>query len=140
MLGSLGAIGLSTTLWGLIPSFPFALAAVFVSGTLGPFFGSLSSSLHGRLVPSNLQGRVNSIRYLIGGGLQPFGAFAGGAIAEHYGVPVLFVIAGVLPMLCASAAFLLPGLKTLDGDLSVLEATHRRTDVEVPLQGVVAKL
>lgn len=140
MLGSLGAIGLSTTLWGLIPSFPFALAAVFANGALGPFFGSLSSSLHGRLVPSNLQGRVNSIRFLIGGGLQPFGAFAGSAIAEHYGVPVLFVIAGLLPMLCASAAFLLPGLKMLDGDLSVLEATHRRTDVGGSTQGVVAKL
>lgn len=77
MLGSLGAIGLSTALWGLIPSFPFALAAVFAAGVLGPFFGSLSSSLHGRLVPGNLQGRVNSIRFLIGGSLQPFGAFAG---------------------------------------------------------------
>lgn len=76
MLGSLGTIGLVTTLWGLFPSFSFALAAVFATGTIGPFFGSLSSSLHGRLVPSNLQGRVNSIRFLIGGGLQPFGAFA----------------------------------------------------------------
>jgi MFS family permease len=138
MLGSLGTIGLVTSLWGLIPSFPFALIAVFATGTLGPFFGSLSSSLHGRLVPSNLQGRVNSIRFLIGGALQPFGAFAGGAIAEHYGVPVLFVIAGLLPMLCASAALLLPGLKALDGDLSTLEATHRRSVLEVP-QGVAAK-
>ncbi len=138
MLGSLGAIGLSTALWGLIP-FPFALAAVFANGALGPFFGSLSSSLHGRLVPSNLQGRVNSIRFLIGGGLQPFGAFAGGAIAEHYGVPVLFAIAGLLPMLCASAAFLLPRLKTLDGDLSVLEATHRQAAAELPPQGVAAE-
>lgn len=139
MLSSLGTIGLVTTLWGLFPSFSFALAAVFATGTLGPFFGSLSSSLHGRLVPSHLQGRVNSIRFLIGGGLQPFGAFAGGAIAQHYGVPALFIIAGLLPMLCASAALLLPGLKALDGDLSILEATHRRPVVEVPSQGVVAE-
>jgi len=90
-------------------------------------------------VPSNLQGRVNSIRFLIGGGLQPFGAFAGGAIAEHYGVPVLFAIAGLLPMLCASAAFLLPRLKILDGDLSVLEATHRQAAAELPPQGVAAE-
>lgn len=63
MLGSLGTIGLVTTLWGLFPSFSFALAAVFATGTIAPFFGSLSSSLHGRLVPGNLQGRVNSIRF-----------------------------------------------------------------------------
>ncbi|MDH6431407.1 hypothetical protein BSK62_22505 [Paenibacillus odorifer] len=139
MLGSLGTIGLVTTLWGLFPSFSFALAAVFATGTIGPFFGSLSSSLHGRLVPSNLQGRVNSIRFLIGGGLQPFGAFTGGAIAELYGVPTLFVIAGLLPMLCASAALLLPGLKTLDGDLSTLEATHRRPVVQSSSQSVVTE-
>ncbi|MOA21263.1 hypothetical protein D3C78_1417480 [compost metagenome] len=54
-------------------------------------------------------------------------------------MPVLFVIAGLLPMLCASAALLLPGLKALDGDLSILEATHRRPVVEVPSQGVVAE-
>ncbi|MEK3738877.1 MFS transporter [Paenibacillus sp. FSL H7-0941] len=139
MLGSLGTIGLVTTLWGLFPSFSFALAAVFATGTIAPFFGSLSSSLHGRLVPGNLQGRVNSIRFLIGGGLQPFGAFAGAAIAELYGVPALFVIAGLLPLLCASAALLLPGLKTLDGDLSTLEATHRQPVVEGSSQSVVTE-
>ncbi|MEK4037118.1 MFS transporter [Paenibacillus sp. FSL F4-0122] len=139
MLGSLGTIGLVTTLWGLFPSFSFALAAVFATGTIAPFFGSLSSSLHGRLVPGNLQGRVNSIRFLIGGGLQPFGAFAGAAIAELYGVPALFVIAGLLPLLCASAALLLPGLKTLDGDLSTLEATHKQPDAGVPPHKVVAE-
>ncbi|MEK4488868.1 MFS transporter [Paenibacillus sp. FSL L8-0493] len=139
MLGSLGTIGLVTTLWGLFPSFSFALAAVFATGTIAPFFGSLSSSLHGRLVPGNLQGRVNSIRFLIGGGLQPFGAFAGAAIAELYGVPALFVIAGLLPLLCAIAALLLPGLKTLDGDLSTLEATHRRPVVEGSSQSVVTE-
>ncbi|MEK4103231.1 MFS transporter [Paenibacillus sp. FSL R10-2791] len=139
MLGSLGTIGLVTTLWGLFPSFSFALAAVFATGTIAPFFGSLSSSLHGRLVPGNLQGRVNSIRFLIGGGLQPFGAFAGAAIAELYGVPALFVIAGLLPLLCAIAALLLPGLKTLDGDLSTLEATHKQPDAGVPPHKVVAE-
>ncbi|OKP86537.1 hypothetical protein A3844_13445 [Paenibacillus helianthi] len=126
MLGSLGTIGIITSIWGLIPSFPFALAAVFVSGLLAPFFSSLSSSLHGRLVPGNLQGRVNSIRFLIGGSLTPFGAFAGGAIAEAYGVPALFIAAGLLPALCAGAALLLPGLRMLDGDLSALEARQRQ--------------
>ncbi|MHA6532339.1 MFS transporter [Paenibacillus sp. BAC0078] len=127
MLGSLGTIGVITSIWGLIPSFPFALAAVFVSGALGPFFGSLSSSLHGRLVPASLQGRVNSIRFLIGGSLQPFGAFIGGAVAEAYGVPALFLAAGLLPALCAAAALLLPGLRMLDGDLAALEARHLKS-------------
>ncbi|MCE3198492.1 MFS transporter [Paenibacillus sonchi] len=124
MLGSLGTIGIITSIWGLVPSIPFALAAVFVSGALGPFFGSLSSSLHGRLVPGNLQGRVNSIRFLIGGSLTPLGAFAGGAIAEAYGISALFLAAGLLPAIFAGTALFLPGLRMLDGDLSMLEARH----------------
>lgn len=123
MLGSLSGIGLFTALWGLIPMFPFALCAAFACGCMGPFFGSLSSSLHGTLVPAEMQGRVNSIRFLIGGALQPFGAFAGGAIAELYGLPALFIAAGLLPILCAAAALRLRGLKRLNGDLAGLAAS-----------------
>lgn len=125
MLGSLIGIGLVTALWGLIPSYPFALAAAFTAGVFAPFFGSLSSALHGQLVPASHQGRVNSIRFLIGGGLQPLGAFAGGAAAEFYGVPALFVAAGLLPMICAGLAALLPGLKALNGDLTPFAAGAR---------------
>ncbi|AIQ66679.1 MFS transporter [Paenibacillus graminis] len=140
MLGSLGTIGVITSIWGLVPSFPFALAAVFVSGALGPFFGSLSSSLHGRLVPGNLQGRVNSIRFLIGGSLTPLGAFAGGAIAEAYGISALFLAAGLLPAVFAGTALLLPGLRMLDGDLSMLEARHlQNSRPPAVAPGVLAK-
>ncbi len=126
MLGSLGGMGIIIALWGLIPSYPFALTAVFTAGVLGPFFGSLSSSLHGRLVPGNLQGRVNSIRFLIGGSLQPIGAFASGAVAEAYGVSTLFLAAGLLPAVCAGLATLLPVLRPLDGVLSALPAETRQ--------------
>ncbi|QUL55447.1 MFS transporter [Paenibacillus tritici] len=125
MLGSLGLSGIITMLWGFIPSYSFALFAVFAAGLMGPFFSSLSSSLHGRLVPGHLQGRVNSVRFLIGGSLSPLGALAGGAVAELYGVSVLLLTAGILPALYAGVALRLPGLKTLDGDLSVLEQTTR---------------
>ncbi|NQX49602.1 MFS transporter [Paenibacillus tritici] len=125
MLGSLGLSGIITMLWGFIPSYSFALFAVFAAGLMGPFFSSLSSSLHGRLVPGHLQGRVNSVRFLIGGSLSPLGALAGGAVAELYGISVLLLAAGILPALYAGVALRLPGLKTLDGDLSVLEETTR---------------
>ncbi|WNS41795.1 MFS transporter [Paenibacillus sp. MMS20-IR301] len=121
MLGSLVLSGLVTVLWSFIPSYAFALFAVFAAGLLGPFFSSLSSSLHGQLVPGPLQGRVNSLRFLIGGSLQPLGALAGGAVAELYGVPVLLLAAGMLPVLFSGAALRLPRMKLLDGDLSALE-------------------
>ncbi|WP_164848773.1 MFS transporter [Paenibacillus sp. DCT19] len=121
MLCSLAAIGLCNALLGLFPSYPFALIALCIAGLAGPFFGSLSSSLHGTLVPSSMQGRVNSIRFLIGGGLQPIGAFAGAAVAERYGLSSLFVSLGLLPFICSIAAAFLPNLKHLNGDLSDLQ-------------------
>lgn len=120
MLCSLAVIGLFNALLGLFPSYPFALIALCAAGAAGPFFGSLSSSLHGTLVPSCLQGRVNSIRFLIGGGLQPVGAFAGAAVAEVYGLPFLFLSLGLLPFICSIAALFLPNLKNLNGDLDTL--------------------
>jgi len=66
------------------------------------------------------KGRVNSIRFLIGGGLQPVGAFAGAAIAETYGLSFLFLSLGLLPILCSAAVSFLPKLKNLDGNLSEL--------------------
>jgi len=122
MLGSLAISSLCISLLGLAPSFPIALAALFISGAAGPFFGSLSSSLHGRLVPGHLQGRVNSIRFLIGGSLVPLGAIAGSAIAQFHGLTFLFVTAGLLPLLASGILLLLPGLKKLNGDLSTLES------------------
>lgn len=134
MLGTLGLSGIVTMLWGFIPSYPFALCAVFAAGSLGPFFGSLSSSLHGRLVPGHLQGRVNSVRFLIGGSLSPLGALAGGAVAELYGVPVLMLAAGILPAMYAGIALCMPSLKALDGDLSELEQKTRKSR-EIGLKG-----
>ncbi|MFC3749294.1 MFS transporter [Paenibacillus sp. GCM10012306] len=124
MLSSLMVIGLATTLIGFASSYPLVLAALFTSGVAAPFFGSLSSSLHGRLVPSHLQGRVNSIRFLIGGSLQPIGAMGGAAIAHAYGLPILFLSAGLIPILCSGVAMLLPVLNGINGDLSDLEAKH----------------
>ncbi|MEF2967962.1 MFS transporter [Paenibacillus sp. M1] len=121
MLCSLAAIGLFNIIPGVIPNYYVALAAFFAAGAAGPFFGSLSSSLHGKLVPAHLQGRVNSIRFLIGGSLAPVGAFAGGLLAELYGVPVLFVSAGLLTLVCSCIALLIPGLKALNGSLAELE-------------------
>ncbi|MFE4712937.1 MFS transporter [Paenibacillus sp. NPDC056722] len=126
MLSSLMVIGLSTTLIGFASSYPLVLAAQFITGVAAPFFGSLSSSLHGRLVPSHLQGRVNSIRFLIGGSLQPVGAMGGAAIAHAYGLPILFLAAGLIPILCSGVAMLLPVLKGINGDLSDLEAKQRQ--------------
>lgn len=126
MISSLAAMGFFNMILGLVHSYPIALAALFAVGVSGPFFGALSSSLHGKLVPGHLQGRVNAIRFLIGGSLQPVGAFVGSAVAERYSVQMLFLVAGLLPVLSSFTALYMPGLKTLNGDLSELEARSQQ--------------
>lgn len=118
MISSLAAMGFFNMILGLVHSYPIALAALFAAGASGPFFGALSSSLHGKLVPGHLQGRVNAIRFLIGGSLQPVGAFVGSAVAERYSVQMLFLVAGIIPILSSFASLFFSSLKTLNGDLS----------------------
>lgn len=126
MISSLAAMGFFNMILGLVHSYPIALAVLFAAGASGPFFGALSSSLHGKLVPGHLQGRVNAIRFLIGGSLQPVGAFVGSAVAERYGVQMLFLVAGLLPVLSSLTALNMPGIKTLNGDLSEIEARSQQ--------------
>ncbi|ASA25376.1 MFS transporter [Paenibacillus donghaensis] len=126
MLGTLAATSLSVSFLGLTDSYPLVLTALFLSGITTPFFSSLSSSLHGRLVPNHLQGRVNSIRFLLSSSLLPVGALAGGAIAQHYGVRILVLSAGLMPALYCTAAWFVPNLRMLNGDLSALKAEVRR--------------
>lgn len=121
MTSSLMLVGLCYVFISLGPSYPFVLTVLFISGAAGPFFGSLSSSLHGRLVPGHLQGRVNSVRFLIGGSLQPVGTLGGAILAQTYGLNTLFLIAGLTAFLCSGSAMLLPVLKGINGSLDELE-------------------
>ncbi len=116
MLGSLSLIGLLYMALGLTSAYGLALALLFLVGLSSPFFSSLSSALYGRLVPDGLQGRVNTIRYLIGGSLQPAGGFLGGAVGHAWGLPALFLIAGGLPLLCSLSALPSRLLNRLDPD------------------------
>ncbi|WP_334076221.1 MULTISPECIES: MFS transporter [Paenibacillus] len=126
MISSLAAMGFFNMILGFVHSYPIALIVLFAFGASTPFFGALSSSLHGKLVPGQLQGRVNAIRFLIGGALQPIGAFVGSAVAERYGVQMLFLAAGLLPILGSCAGLFLTSLKTLNGDLSEIEAQSQQ--------------
>lgn len=117
MLGSLIVIGILMSTLGLTTNYYLAILLIFLSGIAAPFFGSFSSALYGSLVPANSRGRVMSVRYLVGGSLQPIGGFAGGIFAQSFGIPILFIVGGLLPALCSLAGLFIPQLKDLDGDL-----------------------
>jgi MFS family permease len=53
-------------------------------------------TLRQRIVPNDMLGRVNSAYRMIGWGLMPAGAVAGGLVAHVAGLRAPYVIAGVL--------------------------------------------
>jgi MFS family permease len=134
MLGSVLVRGCLVAAMGLTGSYWVLLALVFSTGLTGPFFGSFSSSLFGRLVPEELRGRVQSIRMLVGGCLQPAGGFAGSLVATSLGMPVLFLLAGLTPALMACGGFFLPALMGIVGDLSDRLPTSTPTPTPAPIQ------
>jgi MFS family permease len=56
----------------------------------------VSVSLRQQIVPSELRGRVNSVYRMLGWGLMPLGALAGGLVATEFGLRSCYPIAGAL--------------------------------------------
>jgi hypothetical protein len=53
-------------------------------------------SLRQQIVPGHLLGRVNSVYRMLGWGLIPLGALAGGFTAQEFGLRAPFLIAGTV--------------------------------------------
>ncbi len=89
---------------GLAPD--AAVAAVMLAGQgFGvTMWNVVTVSLRQRIVPSHLLGRVNSVYRMLGWGLMPLGALAGGFVAHAAGLRAPYVVAGVLCGLSLLAA------------------------------------
>ena len=73
-----------------------AVAAVLLAGQgFGvTLWNVVTVSLRQQIVPSDLLGRVNSVYRMLGWGLMPVGALAGGFIAHAAGLRAPYVVAG----------------------------------------------
>jgi predicted MFS family arabinose efflux permease len=61
-------------------------------------------SLRQRIVPAGLLGRVNSVYRMLGWGLMPLGAVAGGLVAHAGGLRAPYTIGGIICALALAAA------------------------------------
>jgi MFS family permease len=81
---------------------PVAVAASLAIGAFGGLvWNVITVSLRQSLVPDELLGRVNSAYRLVGWGTMPFGALAGGLIADAFGLRAPFLVAGIVALLLA---------------------------------------
>ena len=97
---------------GFLPPSAFAVAiAAFaftgVASTLcdGSLFAILQST-----VPHEMQGRVLSLLLSGAKAATPIGLFAAGPIADRFGVPVWYVVAGIVMLVASALIFVVPGV------------------------------
>ncbi len=90
--------GISATMiaLGLFPVVGVALAAYAVMGLAGGTWNVLSATRRQRRTPRTMIARVSSAFRVVAWGVIPVGAALGGVVGEHWGIPAVFLIAGVL--------------------------------------------
>jgi MFS family permease len=81
---------------GIAPNVGVLAALLSVSGFATTIWNVLALSLRQQQVPSELRGRVNSVYRMIGWGLIPLGALAGGLVADTLGLRAPYPVAGAI--------------------------------------------
>lgn len=95
-----------------------AIGLCVVIGLMQAAFITTSSTVFQRMVAPAIRGRVMAVRMLLVRGATPIGAFFGAVAAQVGGMPAMFLVAGLVPAVLALAAFLVPILRQLDGELA----------------------
>jgi len=89
---------------GLAPD-PYVVAALLAAQGFGAaMWNVVTVSLRQRIIPGQLLGRVNSVYRMLGWGLMPLGALAGGFTAHAAGLRAPYVVAGLLCAVSTLAA------------------------------------
>ena len=105
---------------GLAPSPAVVAALLAVQGFSVTMWNVVTVSLRQRIVPGHLLGRVNSVYRMLGWGLMPAGALAGGFVAHAAGLRAPYIVAGLLCLLSVLAAlpFLLAAVRAAPSEAS----------------------
>jgi len=93
---AMGAVSVIYVGIGLAPNALVLAALEVFNGFVVTMWNIVTVTLRQRMVPNDMLGRVNSAYRMIGWGLMPAGAVAGGLVAHVAGLRAPYVIAGVL--------------------------------------------
>jgi MFS family permease len=101
---------------GLAPDVYVAGLMMACNGFFVTMWNVVTVSLRQRIAPAGLLGRVNSVYRMLGWGLMPLGAVAGGFVAHAVGLRAPYTIGGIVCALALTAA--LPALLRTGTDQS----------------------
>lgn len=94
MVLAVAGLAAAMLLLGLWPTVGVALSAYALMGLAGGTWNVLSATRRQRRTPHAMIGRVSSAFRVVAWGVLPLGAGLGGTVGEHFGVPMVFVLAG----------------------------------------------
>ena len=116
MVGALLFLGGTLVLTGLLPPTAFLAFAVLslLMGLSAPFFNSLFMALLQEKVEKEYLGRVLGLVSAIMTLASPLGLVATALFADHTGITIWFLIAGVVTLLCGVLALALPNVRNCD--------------------------
>ena len=102
---------------GFAPDAAVAAAMLAIQGFAVTMWNVVTVSLRQRVVPGDLLGRVNSVYRMLGWGLMPAGALAGGFVAHAAGLRAPYLVAGLLCALssCVALPLLLAATRGASG-------------------------
>ena len=113
MLGSIALGGATFIALGAVHNLYLAIFIEVIAGIAAPFFHVHSTNLYQLSVPSDLMGRVFSVRLLIMRMTMPLGVWLGGQWGESIGIRPLYISMGCLIVAVALLGIFLPYFRAL---------------------------
>jgi MFS family permease len=104
-------MGLSTALLGLTGNLGLAIGLMVGSGVANMVFVIPSQTLFQERTPSELLGRVISLRFALVFGAMTIAMGVGGVLAELVGVPAVISVFGLLTVAAGLAGLLVPAVR-----------------------------
>lgn len=87
---------MASILFSITTFVPLILLAMVLGGASHPLWNVVSVTVRQRLVPDAIFGRMMTAYLFIAWGMQPFGAFAGGVIAEAFGPEWVYAMSAIV--------------------------------------------
>jgi DHA3 family macrolide efflux protein-like MFS transporter len=116
VLCGLMGTGMGMVLIGLTPSTLISMAIVSIAfaGVMGSLVDGPVFAIFQAAIDPGMQGRVISVFMSLVTLVVPFGMIFGGVFADSFGVPLLFLIAGIVCLAAAALSFTSKDILTLE--------------------------
>lgn len=108
--------GIALFLIGMVPGGLYELAVILllIAGLTSPIFNGSVIAVMQATIPPKMQGRVFSLILSGASAMSPIGLAVAGPVADTFGVPIWFVVSGLVTAILSTASFFVPAIMHLE--------------------------